>query len=88
MDLPCGPGERVFALLDDAPKKWTWLDLSECIVSEILLSKDYPEPLFTAISYEKARYNTFWKSDFGKTIFTVDQYYDLPKEERVKKRGR
>lgn len=78
-DLPCGAGDTVFAYLGDKPKrkKLHREDLSECIVSEISIHKDSPEPLFTALCYAEAEYGRFWQSDFGKLIFTLDQYFAL-----------
>lgn len=90
ISLPCLPGDTVFAFLDDSPrsrtmpKKRTVYDLSECIVTEILLSKDYKEPLITAICYERANYGRFWASDFGAEIFTVEQYFALKPNQQMK----
>lgn len=70
--LPCKPGDTVMAYLD-CPT----LILSECIITRIEHSTDYKEPLFTAVCYAEAKYNTFWLSDFGKEIFTLDQYYTM-----------
>ena len=78
LELPCLQGDTVFAFLEDAPKKKRarW-HLSECIISEICISKDYEEPLFTAICTEKADFGRFFMGEFGKEIFTVEQYFAL-----------
>lgn len=83
--IPVKPGDTVMAYLSSPS-----LDLIECIITRIEHSTDYREPLFTAVSYEQAEYNTFWLSDFGKEIFTLDQYYTMLDEHatRRKKRGR
>lgn len=84
--LPAKPGDTVMAYLDSPS-----LDLTECVVSQILYDKDFKEPLFTAVSYEHAEYNTFWQSDFGKEIFTLEQYWsmlDPGKATPAKKKGR
>lgn len=86
--LPCKVGDTVKAYLDDAPavKKRTPADLSECVISHIEFSTDWLEPLFTATCKEKALYNTFWLSDFGKEIYTLNQYWALtatPKKQVV-----
>lgn len=73
--LPCKPGDTVMAYLDGPT-----LILSECTISRIEYDKDYKEPLFTAICYESAAYNTFWLSDFGTEIFTLDQYWSMMPE--------
>ena len=68
--LPCKPGDTVMAYMD-APTPI----LSECVITRIEHSTDYREPLFTAVCSAEAKYNTFWLSDFGKEIFTMDQYF-------------
>lgn len=84
LDLPCSVGDTVFAYLDDETKirkskkklkKNDRLDLTECVVTEISIMKDRPEPLFTAICYEKALYGVFWLSEFGEKIFTKEEIY-------------
>lgn len=76
--FPCKVGDAVMAYLEDAPtKKRELYHLSRCEVLRIEFHKDWPEPLFTAVSYEKALYSTFWLSDFGKEIFSIDQYIAL-----------
>lgn len=96
-NLPCGVGDRVFAYLVDvvAPaddeirkSKKGYTQLVECVIFEISIQKDRPEPLFTAISYENAEYATFWLSDFGKNIFTPEQFYALKPSMNRKKGGR
>lgn len=78
ISLPCKAGDKVMAYLEDAPVKGRKLyHLSECVVSRIEFSKDWTEPLFTAVCYEKAAYNTFWLSDFGKEIYSIEQYIEL-----------
>jgi len=67
--LPCKPGDTVMAYLNNPT-----LTLSECVITRIEHSTDYKEPLFTAVCYADAAYNTFWLSDFGKEIFTMEQY--------------
>ena len=81
--LPAKPGDTVMAYLDSPS-----LDLTECIISQILYDKDYREPLFTAVSHEKAKYNTYWLSDFGTEIFTLDQYWTMLDEATQQKRRR
>ena len=81
--LPVKPGDTVMVYLDGPT-----LDLTECVIKSIEHSTDYREPLFTAVSYEKAAYNTFWLSDFGKEIFTLDQYWTMLDEATQKKRRR
>ena len=81
--LPAKPGDTVMAYLDSPT-----LTLTECVISQILYDKDYREPLFTAVSYEKAEYNTYWLSDFGTEIFTLDQYWSMLDEATREKRKR
>jgi hypothetical protein len=74
--LPCKVGDTVMAYLEDAPKKGrSTYHLSECKVTEITFSVDYPEPYFTAVCKEKALFDRFWLSDFNMEIFTPDQYW-------------
>lgn len=76
--LPCKPGDTVMAYLDDAPTKNRKLyHSSECVILSIEFHRDWPEPLFTAVCYEKATYSTFWQSDFGKEIYNMEQYIEL-----------
>ena len=72
MRLPCKPGDTVMAYLDGPT-----LILSECVITRIEYSTDYREPLFTAVCYAEAKYNTFWLSDFGKEVFTLEQYWTM-----------
>ena len=80
--FPVKPGDTVMAYLE--PGKTSPLD--ECKITRIEISTDYREPLFTAICYEKAEYGTFWLSDFGKEIFTLDQYWAMPDKATQKKK--
>lgn len=66
LELPCGVGATVYADIEDN-RDGDFLD--ECIVSEIRISRDYSEPLFTVICYEKAEFQRYWASDFGKEVF-------------------
>ncbi len=79
--LPATVGDPVFAHLSDSTKGRKLHDASECVITEIQISKDYKEPLFTAVDYEHAEYRTFWLSDFGKEIFTPEQYFSAQKKE-------
>ena len=72
--VPCNVGDTVMAYLDSPS-----LVLSECVITQITFDKDYREPLFTAVCYGEAKYNTFWQSDFGKEIFTLAQYWTMRK---------
>lgn len=82
--LPCKVGDTVMAYLEDAPKKGrNHFHLSECKVSEIMFSADYPKPLFTVICKEKALFDRFWVDDFNKEVFTLGQYWTLLKGENV-----
>ena len=86
--LPCKVGDTVFAFLSDAPtKKRTLADLSECIIYEILINRDYAEPHFTAMCYEKAEYERFFLRDFGTEIFTVEQFFNLAQAARATERS-
>ena len=78
--FPVKPGDTVMAYLE--PKAAV---LDECRITRIEISTDYREPLFTAVCYEKAEYGTFWLSDFGKEIFTLDQYWKMPEGATQKK---
>lgn len=86
LTLPATVGDYVFAYIGDAAqkKKRTRYDLVECIVSEISLTKDNPEPLFTVLNYELADYDRFWLHDFGKEIFTQQQYLEMVDADVVK----
>ena len=69
--LPCNVGDTVWCNIDG--HKADYLD--ECIVKEISIEKDRPEPLFTVVNYEKAEYTTFWQSDFeNRVIMDADTY--------------
>ena len=69
--LPCNVGDIVWCNIDG--HKADYLD--ECIVKEISIEKDRPEPLFRVVNYGKAEYATFWQSDFGKEVFNAAQYF-------------
>lgn len=76
--LPCLVGDDVLAYLNDAPKKRRSIKhLTDCVVTEISMSKDHPEPLYTVVSYEKAQFANFWSHEFGKEVFTHDQYFEM-----------
>ena len=81
--LPAKPGDTVMAYIE----KITLL-LDECTITRIEYDKDYPEPLFTAVCYEKAEYDNFWLSDFGSEIFTLDQYFSMCDEATREKEKR
>lgn len=86
LELPCYVGDTVFAYMPDAlcviqrhkcgKRKHAIMNcLVECVISEIEICYYSKEPLFTAISREYAEFERFWLSEFGKTIFTPEQYY-------------
>lgn len=81
--IPVKPGDTVMAYLSSPS-----LDLVECVITGIEHNTIYQEPLFTAVSYEKAECNTFWLSDFGKEIFTMDQYYTMLDEHATRRKKR
>lgn len=76
-NFPCKVGDTVMAYIGSPT-----VILSECVISEIQIHKDWNEPLFTALCYEKAEYENFWLSDFGKEVFTLDQYWTMLKATR------
>ena len=87
MELPCKVGDSVLAYLSDAPKRGrTYIDLTDCILERITMERGWKEPLFTAICKEKALCDNFWLSDFGKTIFTMEQYFRLLDKVAAKRR--
>ena len=88
-EFPCKPGDSVLAYLEDAPIRGrSYLDLSECVIERITLERGNKEPLFTAICREKALCDNFWLGDFGKRIFTMEQYFRLLDEAAVKRHKR
>lgn len=80
IELPCKVGDTVYCDICNEGKGYYY---DACIIKSIVFEADYPEPLFTAVSREKAEYQTYWASDFGKTIF-LQPHYIKP----VKKKGR
>lgn len=52
-------------------------DTYECIVQEISMDRNSPEPLFTVICEEKCDYRVFWLSEFVEQVFTWDQYFEV-----------
>lgn len=91
IELPCLPNDTVMAYLGDSVNTRFTRNrkrekiFSECIITNIEINKDYPEPIFTAVCYEKAEFGHFWASEFGKEIFTLDQYYDLLAKQSCKR---
>lgn len=81
VELPCKVGDTVFANIDGHTGDF----LDECVISRIEYSKDYSEPLFTAICTEKAEYQTYWASDFGKEIFLEAPVPPVKPRKKVRK---
>ena len=48
--------------------------LDECVIKFIEFDTDWDEPLFTAVCREKATYQTYWASEFGKRFFKEPQF--------------
>lgn len=69
--LPCKVGDTVYA---DISRDGKGNFIDECIISEITFDKDYKEPLFTALCYEKGEYQRYWLSDFEKEVFLIPQF--------------
>lgn len=68
--LPCKIGDTVF-------RKTYPNVFIEHIVSEISFKKGCEEPIFTISNIEETGSKSFLLSDFGKEIFTVEQYNKL-----------
>ena len=78
ISIPCMVGDTVFAdFREGKKKKPTHMDLTESYVKSVEIDVSYDEPLFTVVNEQKTDYRTFWKSDFGKEIFTKNQYLDM-----------
>lgn len=78
--LPCNVGDTVFCNIDSHKEDY----LDECYVKTIEIEKDFPhqgeiDPLYTVIcdTVTKKEYNRFFASEFGKTIFTTEQYFSI-----------
>ena len=77
IQLPCNVGDIVFCNIDE--RKESYLD--KCYVKSIKIEKDFPhdgmvDPLYTVICDTKTKkeFNRFFASEFGRTIFTWEQY--------------
>lgn len=84
IQLPCYVGDVVFCKIDDHKEDY----LDECYVKSIEIEKDFPhdgmaDPLYTVIcdSQTKKEFNRFFASEFGKTIFTLEQYFERTRNE-------
>ena len=85
IEMPCFVGETVFADLRESKKRKPRIeDLTECYISNIEFDKAWPHPLFTAIrsSFDICHtgqddFGKFWDTDFGKSVFTKEQYYKM-----------
>lgn len=90
IELPCKVGDVVFCDLEDyrdskiTERNNSYLD--ECVVTEIVMDKFYNQILITVINYELMEYTKFWADEFGKLVFTKDDYYNLnPTRKQVRK---
>lgn len=90
IELPCKIGDVVFCDLEDyrdskiTERNNSYLD--ECVVTEIVMDKFYNQILITVINYELMEYTKFWADEFGKLVFTKDDYYNLnPTRKQVRK---
>lgn len=79
---PCKVGDTVYCDISNV-RDGNFLD--ECIIQSIEFDRDFHEPLFTAICREKAEYQTYWTSDFGKTIFHEPHFAADKKRKKGKK---
>ena len=85
IELPCMVGDTVFADLRENQKyKPKFDDLTECYIRSIEIDQSYPHFLFTAVIQDISAatvsgdwFGRFWDSDFGKSIFTQEQYFKL-----------
>ena len=82
IELPCKVGDTVYCDISNV-RDGNFLD--ECIIQSIEFDRDFHEPLFTAICREKAEYQTYWTSDFGKTIFHEPHFAADKKRKKGKK---
>lgn len=76
VELPCKAGDTVYT---DICQTGNGDFIDESVISEICFNKDYKEPLFTALCYEKAEYQRYWLSDFGKEIFLEPHFSEKKK---------
>jgi hypothetical protein len=90
IELPCKIGDVVFCDLEDyrdskiTERNNSYLD--ECVVTEIVMDKFYNQILITVINYKLMEYAKFWADEFGKLVFTKDDYYNLnPTRKQVRK---
>lgn len=79
--LPCNVGDTVYCDIKNEGKGY----FDECKIHSIEFDKDFEEPLFTAVCREKAEYQTYWASDFGKTIFHEPQFIIDKKPKKARK---
>lgn len=70
IELPAKVGDTVYCDICNEGKGY----LDECKIINIEFDKDFEEPLFAAVCYDRAEYKTYWASDFGKTIFHEPQF--------------
>lgn len=80
IELPCKVGDTVYC---DIENRCNGNFVDECIVSHIEFDQHWNEPLFTLICREKAAYQTFWLSEFGKLFFREPQFA----EKKTKRKG-
>jgi len=86
IEVPCTVGDIVYCDLDKTINPATKrkygnaaenYPLEECVVMEIFMNKSDKEPLFTVVNYDIAEFTKFWQSEFGKYVFTKEQYQKL-----------
>ena len=86
VELPCKVGDIVYCDLDKTINPATKrkygnaaenYPLEECVIMEIIMNKSDKEPLFTVVNYDIAEFTKFWQSEFGKYVFTKEQYQKL-----------
>ena len=79
IQLPCNVGDIVFCNIDNHKEDY----MDECYVKSIEIEKDFPhdgmtDALYTVIcdTQTKKEFGRFFASEFGKTIFTLEQYFE------------
>lgn len=78
--LPCKVGDTVYCDIKNKGKGY----LDESIIKRVEFEQGDPEPLFTVICYEKADYQTYWASEFGKLFFNEPHFLtEKPKKRKA-----
>lgn len=81
--LPCAVGDTVYCDIKNKGKGY----LDESIIKRVEFEQGDPEPLFTVICHEKAAYQVYWASEFGKAFFHEPHFVNDKKPKKALERS-